>query len=138
MHSTSFHIGANSNLRKFFRVLDGINVFFISVFLPMQLGFLIPMEGSILTFEIISWILSLIQIVVTFLTPVEYEGQMTTNKKEVLKAYWNNNGLFYDLCGALPFNWIFGKVFLTNHHAFTHFLRLLRIMSVGKILMFFE
>ena len=95
------------------------------------------MEGGLVVFEVLSWLISIGVIIATLLTPVEFDGALTINRKEVIKHYWRDNGLIFDICGALPFNWMFGAAF-EDSMIITHLIRLLRIFVVGKLFIYFE
>ena len=88
-------------------VLKLINLGYIALLVPLQIGFQIPMLGPVMGAELISLVFSVILLIVRIRTPVINKGTLTLKTREVLKDYWRN-GLLVDVLGAMPFNLLIG------------------------------
>ncbi len=74
----------------------------MAIGIPLQIAFIDTMELMFI-FEIISVIIQILVVFVTFRTPVMVKGGFTLGFVPILKNYLNN-GMFYDIFGLLPMN----------------------------------
>jgi hypothetical protein len=85
-----------------------VNLIFIAFSVPIEIAYIRNVDVEIfLILEMISIIIQLIAIILNFRTPVFYYGGYTLDIKAVTKNYMQN-GLIYDVMGALPINLILG------------------------------
>lgn len=131
-------IEPDSKVRKVFDFLEAVNILYISIFLPLQVGFALELEGLLLAAEIVSWMFSLLLILVNFRTPYEYRGRHTLNFKIIIKHYYHDLGLVWDVIGALPLNIILGLAAPHSTHIVVCLFRLVRFSVLFKTALCFQ
>ena len=104
---SKFKFEKNSSYKKIFNLIHLINLLYISISIPLVIGFNIPMEAGLITLEVISIIISCITVLVNLRSSVPFRGGSTFNFKDVL-SYYYHNGLVFDLIGIWPLNLALG------------------------------
>ena len=130
-----FYIQMNSNARYLIDFISFINLMYIGMVIPLQIGFNLEMVGATFGSELISILISVFILVTNFRTPVMVKGEATLKFTQVLKYQWQN-GLILDILGILPFNLIFGVAYLKPNIPIA-LLRCLRIASAWKSMQIF-
>ena len=127
----------NSKANKVMDFLHLINMIYIAISAPLIISLIDKME-IFLILEIVSLVISLLVIIFTMRTPIIVKGGYTLDFSLIVKNYFNN-GLILDLFGLLPLNVALG------FYSFRYpgiigitILRLLRMVSIKKLLQMFE
>ena len=80
-----FYIQMNSNARYLIDFISFINLMYIGLVIPLQIGFNLEMVGVTFGSELISILISLFILVTNFRTPVMVKGEATLKFTQVLK-----------------------------------------------------
>jgi hypothetical protein len=108
-----------------------VNLLYIGFLVPFFIAFTSSIEKDVfLILESGSLLAQLLVIFVNLRTPVLFEGVHTIEFTYIMKNYWSQNALIYDVMGALPINLIFGLYPMTDMAAFISVLRLSRIIAI--------
>lgn len=78
----------NSNARYLIDFISFINLMYIGLVIPLQIGFNMKMKGTVLVIELLSILVSLFILITNFRTPVMVKGEATLKFTQVLKYQW--------------------------------------------------
>ena len=98
----------NSLTTKVFDFLHGVNLLYIMICIPIQIGFTIKFAKFCITTEIVSLTVSILYIMIKLRTPIEIQRKQTLELRILLKHYYLNQGLVWDLFSILPVNLLCG------------------------------
>ena len=106
----------------------------MAIAIPIEIAFIDEPELTLIL-EIFSILIQITVIIVNFKTPIIVRGGYTINFWLILKNYYHNGGLIFDLFGILPLNCILGFYSIEFPASlFVSLFRLLRILGIHKLL----
>eukprot|EP00347_Sterkiella_histriomuscorum_P000063 403377328 len=134
----TFIIPQESKTRKFIDFIHLINMVYMSIMIPIEIAFIDEPELTLI-FEICSILMQITVIAANFKTPISVRGGYTLNFYLILKNYYQNGGLIFDLFGILPLNCILGFMNISFPGSlFVRIFRLIRILAIHKLLKVLE
>lgn len=130
---SKFQFKKNSGGRRIIDFINLINLLYIAISIPLYIAFEIKM-GWVLSFvEVISLIISALNVLINIRTPVILRGGATLEFKKVI-SYYYNNGLILDVIALWPLNLILGAADVVYPIWLIPPIRLFRIITVWKIM----